>query len=78
MGIFLMELNGKGVDISSLSVDGVDSRDYPDFCDAYFEYATYVDGIELDDDELEVLRDTYPEVVHSLALDGMVSMADFR
>ena len=78
MGVFLMELKGKGINISSLSVDGVDSRDYPDFCDAYFEYGTFVDGTEMTEDELDDLRDAYPEVVHSLALDGTVSMADFR
>ena len=31
--------NGKKV--VDLEVDGVDSRDYPDFSDAYFSYACY-------------------------------------
>jgi len=63
----MMELNGKAVDKASLSIDGVDTKDYPDFCDAYFEYATYMDGTELTDDELDALRDAYPEVANEMA-----------
>jgi hypothetical protein len=34
-------------------VDGIDSRDYPDFCDAFFSYAVYADnGEELTEEEL--------------------------
>ena len=64
-----MELNGRGVDAGSLSVDGIDTRDYPDFCDAYFEYGLFVDGTELTDDELDELRDKYPEVVNEMAFE---------
>lgn len=62
--IWLMELNGRGINKSSLSVDGIDTRDYPDFCDAYFEYGLFVDGTELTDDELEELGDKYRDVLH--------------
>ena len=64
-----MELNGRGIDASSLSVDGIDTRDYPDFCDAYFEYGLFLDGTELTDDELDELRDKYPEVVNEMAFE---------
>jgi hypothetical protein len=45
------------VDLDSLVVDGIDTRDYPDFCDAYFSGGCYLDGTELPDDLLEELSE---------------------
>ena len=45
------------VDYSSLVVGGIDTRDYPDFCDAYFESGYYLDGTPLPDDVLELLTE---------------------
>lgn len=45
------------VDLDSLVVDGIDSRDYPDFCDAYFSGGCYLDGTPLPDDVLEYLSE---------------------
>jgi len=67
-----MNLNGHEIKLSSLQVDGVDSSDYPDFCDAYFCYAEYTNGIELTDDELEQLTDKNGDVVHELAYDSLL------
>jgi len=40
-------------DIEDLEVDGVDTKDYPDFCDAFFCHAIWKEtGEELTDDEL--------------------------
>ena len=64
-----MELNNKPVDKASLEIDGVDSGDYPDFSDAYFSYATFEDGTELTDDELNELADKYSEVVSEMAFE---------
>ena len=50
-----LELNGRTV--VDAKIDGIDLRDYPDFCDAYFESACYEDGTALTDDELEQLRE---------------------
>ena len=60
-------LNGKTVDVSSIEIDGVDSRDYPDFADAYVHSAKYTDGTELTDSELDQLRDENPDLVHQMA-----------
>jgi hypothetical protein len=63
-----MELNGRRV--VDVEVDGVDSRDYPDFCDAYFSSAVFEDtGEALTDDELIELQDLYPEVVGEMAFE---------
>ena len=67
-----MELNGRPIAINSLEVDGVDSTDYPDFCDAYFSYGEYKDGTELTDDELEQLTYACPEMVNEMAFESLV------
>jgi len=42
--------------IESVEVEGIDTRDYPDFCDAYISYAE-IDGREATEEELEELSD---------------------
>jgi len=44
--------------ISDIDVDGIDTRDYPDFCDAFISSAFY-DGREMTDEELDVLNENY-------------------
>jgi hypothetical protein len=62
-------LNGKNV--VDLQVDGVDSRDYPDFSDAYFSSGSYEDGTPLTDDELERLNDLAADVLWEMAYDSL-------
>jgi hypothetical protein len=62
-------LNGKNV--VNLQVDGVDSRDYPDFSDAYFSSGSYEDGTLLTDDELERLNDLAADVLWEMAYDSL-------
>jgi len=50
-------INNKTVDMSSIEIDGIDTEDYPDFCDAYISKAKFEDGVELDDTELELLQE---------------------
>lgn len=42
--------------IEDIEVDGIDTRDYPDFCDAYISSATYK-GREMTDAELDRLNE---------------------
>ena len=72
----MLQVNGKEVDGNSLEVDGVDSSDYPDFCDAYISYATFKDGTELSDDELEKLTEANGDIVNELAHGELVSAAE--
>lgn len=46
---------GREIDYTSLVVDGIDTRDYPDFSDAYFASGEYMDGTPLPDDVLDNL-----------------------
>ena len=62
-------LNGKNV--VNLQVDGVDSRDYPDFSDAYFSSGSYEDGTPLTEDELERLADLAGDVLWEMAFDRL-------
>lgn len=42
--------------IENIEVDGIDTNDYPDFCDAYISYAEYR-GKPLSDGQLERLNE---------------------
>ena len=42
--------------ISDVEVEGIDTADYPDFCDAFIASADY-DGREMTDMELDTLND---------------------
>ena len=41
--------------ISDVEVDGINFKDFPDFCDAYISAASY-DGREMTEDELDVIN----------------------
>ena len=42
--------------IEIVEIDGIDHKDYPDYCDAYISEAT-VDGVEATDDQLDKMND---------------------
>ena len=66
-----MELNGRAVEVDG--VEDVDSRDYPDFCDAHFVGARFVDtGEELSDAEYEQLSEKYADVLWDMAFDCLI------
>lgn len=65
-----IQFNGKEVARNSIELDNVDSRDYPDFSDAYISYAEYTDGTPLSDAELEKLSDENGDVINMLAHDS--------
>ncbi len=41
--------------IEDIELEGIDTQDYPDFCDAYICRASYV-GRDMTDEELEALN----------------------
>ncbi|MCK5017340.1 MAG: hypothetical protein KAS32_09760 [Candidatus Peribacteraceae bacterium] len=60
-------------EIENLEVEGVDSTDYPDFCDAYFSSGTWmVSGEELTENELDELAQTYPGKVNEMAYESLL------
>tara|TARA_R110000851_G_scaffold35383_1_gene93118 strand:- start:209 stop:448 length:240 start_codon:yes stop_codon:yes gene_type:complete len=42
--------------IDNIEVDGIDTKDYPDFCDAYIVSADY-DGKPMTDEQLDTIND---------------------
>ena len=44
--------------IDNIEVDGIDTNDYPDFCDAFISSADY-NGVEMTDEQLEALNEDY-------------------
>lgn len=62
-------INGKQVDLGSITLDGVESWDRPDYADAYADYAEFTDGTPLSDDELEVLTDKHGDIINMKAHD---------
>lgn len=59
--------------VENIEVDGVDTGDYPDFCDAFFNRAQWKEsGDELTDDELELLGEQYPELLNEMAYEHYI------
>lgn len=73
-----MLLNDKKVNVRTLEVDGVDRRDFGDFCDAYFSYAEYADGTVLNDSELEELGMEYSDTLNELAMQACMDSYCFE
>jgi len=44
--------------ITNVEVDGIDTRDYPDFCDAFISAADY-DGEPMTSEQLDELNEDY-------------------
>lgn len=54
---------------SSLQIEGVDTKDYPDFCDCWISGGEWSDGTELSESELEELQETHTGLAYELAID---------
>jgi hypothetical protein len=66
----VVEYKNRQVEI--VEIDGVDPRDYPDFCDAYVFDAVWVDtGESLTDVEMEDITDLHGDVVNEMAHDQL-------
>tara|TARA_R100000951_G_scaffold12854_1_gene10303 strand:+ start:164 stop:349 length:186 start_codon:yes stop_codon:yes gene_type:complete len=42
--------------IDNIEIDGIDTKDYPDFCNAYISSADY-DGVPMTDEQLDKLNE---------------------
>ena len=62
-------LNIDRLDYRSIEVDGVDPRDYPDFCDAYISYAEYTDGTALTEDEIDTLNEDHSDIIYEAVVE---------
>jgi hypothetical protein len=64
-------LNNKLVDKDSIVVGGVRRQDAPEFANAYFTFAKFDDGTELQPEELEQLDQQYGEMLSDLAAQSL-------
>lgn len=55
--------------ITNIEVDGIDTRDYPDFCDAYIVSADY-DGEAMSDEQIDILNED-SNFVHDCVYDQL-------
>lgn len=53
--------------LQEIVIEGIDTKDYPDFADAYIQYAEHSDGTPLTDAELDELNDKHGDFVHEQA-----------
>lgn len=58
---------GGMVSFLSLEVEGVDTGDYPDFCDCWIGYGEWADGTPLTESELEGLQEEHLDLAYELA-----------
>jgi|DEB0MinimDraft_6_1074348.scaffolds.fasta_scaffold00067_29 hypothetical protein len=66
----MVTLDGK--EVVDIMIDGVDSKDAPDFCDAFICDATWAhSGYPLDEMAIYRLQDQYPELVIEMAMESL-------
>jgi hypothetical protein len=53
--------------LDEIIIGGLDIRDYPDFCDAYIESATY-DGVIMTYKQLDELNEQEPSFINEYSL----------
>jgi hypothetical protein len=64
----MYSMNGR--EIVDLEVDDINTRDYPEFCDAYVSRAVWKDtGTELTSDELEEYNDKCRDQVYDAVME---------
>jgi len=54
------------VDLESVKIDGIDYKDYPDFCDAFIASAKYNNGEPLSSDDCDAFMNEHTTVFYEL------------
>ena len=54
--------------VEVVEIEGIDMKDYPDFCDAYIAEAL-IDGKEATDEQLEELMSDHPDWAYEQIVD---------
>jgi len=58
-------------DYSSVSMGGVDTKDYPNLCDSFIEEMDWDDGTPMTEEELNKFQEDNPDIVYELALESL-------
>ena len=67
----MSELHIKMSEVDNIVIEGVNSWDYPDFCDAFIASADYQNR-NCTEQELEYIMEHYPERVNELAFQSLI------
>ena len=62
----------KPSELDDYEIDGVDPRDFPDFCDAFLGWAESKDGHELTEEELIYVQETFPGWINDIAFQSLI------
>ena len=46
--------------VENIEIEGVDMKDYPDFCDAFISGADY-NGVEMTEEQIMQMEEDYPD-----------------
>ena len=65
----ISEVKINWTEVTDIQLDGIDSEDYPDFCDAFVASATYK-GREATEEELEAMSND-SAVINQLVFDRL-------
>jgi len=69
MGFMRIDLSE--LDYKSIELEGVDTRDYPKFCDAFISEALWKNGTPLTEEELDILHEDHPELVYEKVMEHL-------
>lgn len=62
--------------LDDITLEGVDPKDYPDFCDAHIS-CCQVNGKPATENEVDYINKTFQEDIQCLAMEDCVSTSDF-
>jgi hypothetical protein len=65
------------LEVVNVEIDGIDMKDYPDFCDAYIDSAEFkYNGKKLDDGQLAELMEQNPMALGEACFEECLGIAD--
>ena len=74
-----MKYKLNNLEVTDVEVDGLDMKDYPDFCDAYIESAKFVcNGKELNYEELIKLQEENADLFYEDLYDKCIDIAEIN
>ena len=65
--------------LQNIEIGGLDSKDHPDYCDAYIESADDSAGVPLSDDQLDMLNDQNDAMsyINQNAYESLVARSEY-
>ena len=71
-----VEFKLDNVKVVDIEIDGINMKDYPDFCDSYISDAYFTNGTQLTDEQLVDLQEQNPEAFGEAVFDTVLGICD--